>query len=235
MPEAPKTTLSLMCTLAIQGAVAGTLSAEFQRRTGLGLNTVFDPTALLLKRIASGEKADVIVAVRETLDALAMDGVVTSASVKPVVLSGLGVAVAPGARHPDISTPEAFRQALLSARSLAYSRSGASGQYVAAMLAKMGIADQVNAKATVVPGGFTAEALFDGRADLAVQQMSELKAVEHAEIVGPFPLGVQSTTQFAAAIFTASRQPQAAQTLIDFLASPAAAPAYRAFGLEVAR
>lgn len=234
MPETQKTTVSLMCTLAIQGAVAGTLAAEFQRSTGIGLNAVYDPTALLLGRLKAGQKADVIVAVRDTIDTLAKDGVVTSASRKAVVLSGLGVAVAPGSKHPDISTPEAFKQALLAARSLAYSKSGASGQYVAAMLTKMGIADQVNAKATVVPGGFTAETLFDGRADLAVQQMSELKAVEHAEIVGPFPPGLQSTTQFAAAIFTDSKQTQAAQTLIDFLASPAAAPAYRAFGLEVA-
>ena len=100
--------------------------------------------------------------------------------------------------HPDIATEAALRTTLLAARSVAYSRLGASGVYFAQLIVRMGIAAEINAKATIVEQGFTAERLVSGEADLAVQQISELKQVEGIEVVGPVPHDLQTPAVFSA-------------------------------------
>ena len=112
--------------------------------------------------------------------------------------SYIGLAVKADSRHPDISTEAALRATLISARSVAYSRLGASGIFFAQLVEKMGIATEINARATVVPIGFTAERLVTGEADVAIQQLSELKQVTGIEIVGPLPLHLQIPAVFSA-------------------------------------
>lgn len=109
------------------------------------------------------------------------------AAPRPVARTGVGMAVPPGAPAPDISTVDAFISAVTAARSVAYSRSGPSGLYFAGLLERLGIAGQVKAKATIIDARPTALALLDGRADLAIQQLSELVLVPEARIVGPLP------------------------------------------------
>ena len=137
-----------------------------------------------------------------------------------------------GALHPDISTSDGLRAALLGARSVAYSRLGASGIFFAQLIERIGIASEVNAKACIIPQGFTAERLVAGDADLAVQQISELKQVAGSEVVGPIPPELQTPAVFSAGRMAASVRPEQSDRLLKFLASPEAAPALRESGLE---
>jgi molybdate transport system substrate-binding protein len=146
--------------------------------------------------------------------------------------SYVGIAVKAGAPHPDISTPDALRATLLGARSVAYSRLGASGIFFAQLIGRMGIASEVNARACIIPQGFTAERLLPGEADLAVQQISELKQVAGVEIIGPIPHVMQNPAVFSAGRLAASAKPAQADRLLRFLASAEAAPALRESGLE---
>jgi molybdate transport system substrate-binding protein len=151
---------------------------------------------------------------------------------RPVARTGVGVAVPPDAPVPDISTVDAFVSAVTSARSVAYSRSGPSGIYFAGLLERLGIAEQVTARATVVDSGPTAAALLDGRADLAIHQLSELILVPEATIAGALPEAIQEYTYFSTALGTLSGAAGAAE-LRDFLHGPEALAAYAANGLEV--
>jgi len=146
----------------------------------------------------------------------------------------LGVAVKRGAARPDISTPEAFRRTLLGARSVAYSRYGASGLYFAKLIQDLGIADQIVPRATIIQSGFTAERLISGEADVAVQQLSELMVVDGADIVGPFPAEYQVETSFTAALFRDCANFQAAEAFLQQLRTPEAERAYFAAGLTPA-
>ena len=150
----------------------------------------------------------------------------------PVARTGVGVAVAPDAPAPDISTAAAFIEAVTAARSVAYSRSGPSGLYFAGLLERLGIAEQVKANATVIDAGPTAVALLDGRADLAIHQMSELLLVPEVKIVGPLPESVQEYTHFSTALSSDPARAAAAAALRTFLHSPEALAAYAANGLE---
>jgi molybdate transport system substrate-binding protein len=145
--------------------------------------------------------------------------------------SYIGIAVRAGADHPDISTEPALRATLLGAR-VAYSRIGASGIFFAQLIERMGIASEVNAKARIVPSGFTAERLVSGEADLAVQQISELKQVAGVEVIGPIPHQMQSPAVFSAGRLAASKRVVQADELLNYLASPEVAPVLRASGLE---
>ena len=121
------------------------------------------------------------------------------------------------------------------ARSVCYSRGGQSGVHFAPMLQRIGIADAVNAKATIIPAGFTAEKLVTGEADIAIQQLSELSVVPGIEIVGPLPDAVQKVTTFAAAVMTGSAHHDVARRFVESLVTDTAFAAYEATMLDPAR
>jgi molybdate transport system substrate-binding protein len=139
-----------------------------------------------------------------------------------------------GAVHPEISTVGAFTNALLAARSVAYSKAGASGIYFDKLIERLGIADAIRTKATVIPAGFTAEKLLTGEADLAVQQVSELMVVPGVEIVGKFPEELQQVSSFSAAVMRGAANETAAARFVAGLVSKEAAAAYRATGIDPA-
>ena len=221
----------LLSTLALMGAVRS-LAGRYQAEKGTRIDADFAPTIGLLDRLRGGEAADVVILTREGLDELASEGTVVADSRVDLARSYVGIAVKAGADHPDIATEPALRATLLGARSVAYSRIGASGIFFAQLIERMGIVSEINAKARIVPSGFTAERLVTGDADLAVQQISELKQVAGVEIVGPIPLHMQSPAMFSAGRLAASRRAVQADELLKYLASPEAAPVLRASGLE---
>jgi len=226
------TDVKLFSTLAVRKPLDDVLFSAFTADTGFTVAPTFDPTVQLLRRIDAGETFDVMIGVTSSFDTLAARGIVALQSRTAIARTGIGLAVAPGSVHPDISTDERFREALLSARSVAYSRTGASGIYFAQLIQDLGIADAINAKATIIEKGFIADAVVDGRADIAIQQMSELLFVEDAEIVGPFPEDVQHYTEFSAALSTAGTSNAAAVRFIEALGSAESAPAYMASNLD---
>src|SRR5438132_2849266 len=224
--------LRVLSTLALKGTVSG-LAGQYAAAGGARIDADFAPTLALLERLRAGEAADVVILTREGVDEVARDGRVVAESCVDLARSWVGVAVKAGAAHPDIGTEAALRAALLGARSVAYSRLGASGILFAKLIERrLGIAADINAKAQVIQQGFTAEKLVTGEADLAVQQISELKQVGGIEVVGPIPYELQTPAVFSAGRMAATNKPAEADRLLRFLASPEVAPALRESGLE---
>ncbi len=226
-------TLRIVSTLAVMGAMPR-IEAAYQAAAGVTLETDFSPTVALLERLRGGAEADIAILTASGIDEMIAEGLIRPGTRADVALSFVGIAVKAGAPKPDIAGVETLRATLLAARSVAYSRIGASGIYFASLIERLGIADAVNAKATIVATGFTAELAANGTVELAVQQISELMVVPGIEVVGPLPPEVQSVGVFSAGLLTASPQPEAAGALLRYLASPAVAPLLRAAGLQPA-
>jgi molybdate transport system substrate-binding protein len=220
----------VLSTLALKGAI-GDLAARFEAGGGARIDADFAPTLALLERMRGGEGADVVILTKEALDDLAAKGIVAADSCADLARSFVGIAVKAGAAHPDIATPEALRATLLDGR-VAYSRIGASGIFFVQLIERLGVANEINARATIIPSGFTAERLITGEADLAVQQISELKLVPGVEIVGPIPRELQIPAVFSAGRLAASNNVVQSDRLLKYLASPEAVPALRESGLE---
>jgi ABC-type molybdate transport system substrate-binding protein len=226
--------LTLYCAVALRGAVEDTLLPAFTRDTGIAVEARVAPTSALVREIDAGARPDVVLGITAALENLAAAGILDARTLTPLAKAGIGAAVPPGAPVPDISTVAALTAALTAARSVAYSRNGPSGIYLATLLQQLGIAGHVTAHATIIDTGFTALALLDGRADLAIQQLSELLSVPEAAIAGPLPAPVQHYTAFSAA--TAPHAPHHdARTLLAYLAGKPAKAAYAAAGLEPAQ
>jgi molybdate transport system substrate-binding protein len=220
----------VLSTLALKGAV-GSLAGRYEAAGGARIDADFAPTLGLLERLRGGEGADVVILTKEALDDLAAKGSVVAQTCVDLARSYVGIAVKAGADHPDIATEAALRATLLGGR-VAYSRIGASGILFAQLIERMGIASEVNARARIIPSGFTAERLVSGDADLAVQQISELKQVPGVEVVGPIPHELQTPAVFSAGRLASSPQPVQSDALLRYLASPEVAPVLRDSGLE---
>ena len=166
--------------------------------------------------------------VGSALNKLAEEGKIIPDSRVDLARSAIGIAIRSGATKPDISTVESLRTMLLNAKSIAYSDS-ASGVYVSTELfQRLGIADQVTAKSRMIPAEPVGSIVARGEAEIGFQQISELKPIPGIELVGPLPDELQKITIFSAGIVTGSKQPDAAKSLITFLASPAATKAITA-------
>ncbi len=221
----------MLSTLGLMGAMRS-LASAFEAETGIHIDADFAPTLALLKRLRAGEAADLVILTREGLDEMIGEGRVLADGAADLARSYVGIAVLAGQVYRDISSEAALRKTLLAARSVAYSRLGASGVYFAELIVRMGIAAEINARATVVEQGFTAERLVTGEADLAVQQLSELKQVGGIEVVGPIPHELQTPAVFSAGCIAGAKHADAAERLLRYLASPEVAPALRQSGLE---
>nr|WP_314072508.1 substrate-binding domain-containing protein [uncultured Roseococcus sp.] len=227
-------TLRILSGLAVRGAFEGGIIADYEARTGNRIDVAWVPTTLIMSQVAEGEQADVLVLIRDAMDKLVAQGKVDPATRVEVAHSRLGVAVPRGAAHPPVGTVEEFRAALLGARSVAYSRAGASGIHFESIIERLGIADEVRRRATVIPAGFTAEKLVTGEADLAVQQVSELLVVDGIEVVGRYPEELQQVSSFSAAVMTSSTQRAAAEAFLAGLHGEIAKAAYLASGVDPA-
>jgi len=166
MPE-----LAIYSTIGVRSA-AEELFRKFEKEQACRLTVTWGTAPMLVARIGSGESADVLVLSRAGIDTLAKQGKIAPGSDFTLAGSGVAIAVKAGAAKPDISTPQALKEALLKARSIAYSEpsaGGASGVYFAKLLERMGIAEQMKAKTKYPPaGGFSGELLLSGEAELAV-------------------------------------------------------------------
>lgn len=213
------------------------LAPGFEKAQGIHLKSVWGPSmgttpGAIPVRLAKGEPGDVVIMARTELDSLAKKGLVVEGSQVDLVRSRIGMAVKAGAPVPDISTVDAFRTALLNARSIAYSDS-ASGVYIAAeMYKKLGVETQLAAKSRQIPADPVGTVVARGDAEVGFQQMSELKPIAGITIVGPIPDEVQKITVFAAGIVTSSGQKEAARALISYLSSKPACPIIQDSALE---
>src|SRR5262249_30565532 len=155
----------------------------------------------------------------EAIAGLVEHGTLSPGSRRDLARSSIGIAVRAGAPKPDISTPEAFKHALLLAKSIAFSRSGASGIHFANLISQLGIATEVAGKARIFDG-VVGSLAAKGEVEIAVQQMSELKLADGIDIVGPLPEALQKVTVFSGGVFAASTRPAAAGLFIEALRTP---------------
>jgi molybdate transport system substrate-binding protein len=221
--------IRVMCTLGLRGLIEEITPALDGR--GLYFEPSYGATNVLLPKITSGETADVAILTDAAVEGLIEHGTLASGSRRDLARSSIGIAVKAGAPQPDISTPAAFKQALLAAKSIAFSRSGASGIHFANLINQIGIGDEVARKARIFDGvvGLLAAR---GEVEIAVQQVSELMLAGGIDIVGVIPEPLQKVTVFSAGVFAASARPAAAGLFIDALRAPQVAAVMRKQGLE---
>jgi molybdate transport system substrate-binding protein len=216
------------------------LAPAFERATGHRLVTTRGPSMgdspeAIPTRLKRGETADIVILDGGAADELAKQGLVRTNSKVEFARSQIGMVVRAGAARPDIGSVEAFRNALLAAKSIAYSDSG-SGIYLSTTLfAKIGVADQVARKSQKVRGPPSGEpvaaVVARGEAEIGFQQVSELLHVPGVTFVGAIPDELQPGFSFAGAITTDAHQTEAGTALMRFLASPEAKAAILKFGL----
>ncbi len=216
------------------------LAPEYERTTHNKLLTEFGPSMgtthnAIPVRLQRGETIDVVIMAAPALAGLIQQGKVRPGSRLDLVQSKIGMAVKAGAPHPDIRTLDAFKRTLLDAKSIGYSDS-ASGVYLATELfPKLGVWEQIKQKSRKIEADPVGGAVARGEIEIGFQQISELRPVKGIDIVGALPAGAQRVTVFSAGVPVTAKHPDAAQTLIRWLASPAAYPAIEKSGLEPAR
>ena len=196
----------------------------------LGVEAELEPTAVLAPRIAAGEGGDVALLTEAALAELGAHW--HPGSARPLARSRVGIAVRAGAPRPEIGTEAALVRSLLAAESVVVSRAGASGQFMTGLFERLGIAAAMRSRLIVIESGYTAVPVAEGRAVLAVQQVSELLMVPGVAVVGALPVSCGGESVFGGAVFAASARGAEAAALLERIA--AAHPVLRASGLAPA-
>ena len=223
--------MKLLSTLGVIGVLKVVLH-DWEAANGEKVEASYDPTALMLERIARGERADAAILTSAGIDTLIAQGVLAAGSRVDLARSLVGLAVKSGAPKPDLSTVEATRRSLLAARSIVYSRKGQSGIFFAGLIERLGIAKENNSRAIIVESGTTAGLAAEGRAELAVQQLSELMLVSGVDIAGALPTELQDDLVFSGGVFAGAAKAAQAASLIAAMADRRRAAVYSAKGLE---
>lgn len=214
------------------------LVPNYERQTGNHVTVDNGTTGQLKGRIDGGEAFDIVVITPAVIDQMTASGKVAAGSKINLASVGIGVAVKEGAQKPDISTVEKFKEALLKAKSVAYidpASGGSSGIYVDKLVEKLGIADQIRPKAKLKKGGYVAELIASGEAELGIHQISEIVPVKGVTLVGPLPKEIQNTTTYAAGLSASTKEKDAAKELIEYLSGADAAAVLKSKGMDPAK
>jgi molybdate transport system substrate-binding protein len=204
----------------------------YGQTSGIKVEIEFRLTSVLKKEIEDGAAFDIALLPRPELDALVEAGKIAAGTAADVTRSIVGLCVRAGAPKPDISTVEAFKRALMAARSIAYS-DGPSGAYIADLMARLGIADAMKPK-TRLTGAPVAELVARGEAEIGMQQIVAILPVKGVDLVGPLPSELQNVIIYAAGRAANAQNIASAQNFINFLRSYEVARVIRAKGLEQA-
>ena len=229
--------IKVMSTGAVEPMVK-LFAPVFERETGHKANLNFGTAGGLRERLGKGEAADLIILPAAAMEAMDKAGKLVPGTRTDLGRTVTGIAVKDGAPAPDMSTPEAFKQALIKAKGVSFSdpaAGGSSGTYFAGLLQKMGIADEVNRKAVLGKRGYeVAQAVVDGRAEIGTTFISELLTVPGVRIIGPLPGELYFANTYTAGIPVESRQQDAAKALLRVLTNPQTRDKWVAAGLEPA-
>jgi len=213
-------------------AVLQDLIPQCERAVGRKLDVEFATSASIKRRIEANESFDVAVLASDVIDGLIKSGQLTRNRVD-IGSSGVGVGIRAGAVRPDIRTPEAMKETLLNAKAVTYAEEGASRPAIDRMVQDLGIADRLKSKTKLTKAtDQSMELLFAGQSDLVITLISEILPVKGAQLAGPLPAKFQSYITFSTAISSRSKNVDAAQALVKFIAGPSVAPAFKAKGIE---
>jgi len=217
--------VKVLATIAVQGAFAE-IEPLLPAQSGVPVNVEFATTAALVERLMNGERADLAILTKEAVQQLQAERLVRSST--DLVLSVIGIAVGDDAPLPAMKTTEDFVAFMRATPSIAYTARGVSGVHMARLLERLGLADVVRPKATIVDG-FAAAPLREGKVAAAVQQISELKFAGAQNIV-PLPDELQVATTFTVAVLTRATRADSAAQVLRALTSREAAAAYERSG-----
>jgi molybdate transport system substrate-binding protein len=216
-------------------AVVLELVPQFEKETGHKAIVDNDTAGGVTRRIEGGEAADLVVNTPGGLNTLAEKGKVVRDSRATVSRVGVGVVVKEGAPVPDVSSVDAFKRALVAAKTVAYidpESGGSSGIYLTGLFDKLGIAAEIKPKAKLKRGGYVADLIASGEAELGLHQISEILPVKGVKLAGPLPAEIQNYTTYAAAVSADAEQPDAARAMIKLLTGPSADSVLKARGME---
>jgi molybdate transport system substrate-binding protein len=216
------------------------LAPAFEAASGNKLKIEYAIAGDIEKKVAAGDEIDVAILTKSRVDKLVQEAKIVGGSAQTLARAQIGLAAKKGAAKPDISSVEAFKKAVLDAKSVAYADpSGAtSGQYLAQAFEKLGISAELKPKTRLVSAGagqgpLVGETVAHGEAEIGIQPITELMEVQGIDVVGPLPAELQSPDLvYVAGAPHLSGQPIAAKALIDYLADPKAAAVYKAKGLQ---
>jgi molybdate transport system substrate-binding protein len=209
------------------------LAPQFEKASEHKLVITFGAAAELKTSIEKGAAIDLAILTTATTDDLVKEGKLVAAGRTDIARAGAGLAARKGAPKPDISTTEAFKHALLDAKSIAYVEAGATAPYIKSLFERLGIAEAIKPKLKPQPtSNPAAKAVANGEAELGITQISEILPYAGAELVGPLPAEIQLYTVYPAAVAADTKEPDAAKALIKFLTAPAAVTVLKAKGLS---
>jgi len=219
-------------------AALSQLLPDFQKSSGNTATIEYGPAGAIAGRIQKDEAADVVIVSISQLQKLESNGKVLQGSLVNIAGSPLGIAVRKGAPKPDISNVEAFKRALLSARSIGYrdpATGSTSGTYAASLLERLGMAENLKPKLRLDrTEGDVPENVFlavaKGEIEMQIGQISEIVIAPGVDLAGPLPSEIQNTTVMAPGIIATSKAPDLAKALIGFISSPSAAAVLKARG-----
>jgi molybdate transport system substrate-binding protein len=224
--------IAVLCSSGLK-AVLEALVPKFERETSHHVVVKYGLAAVLKQRIEEGDAFDVAFVTPTAIDDLIAHRQISVDSRTTIARSGLALEIRAGAPKPDLSTVEAFKRALLGARSIAYAKEGASGVAFAGIIQKLGIADDLKARSRLTATGEeVSAAVVGGDAEFGVLPLSEILPVKGAEVGGPFPAEVQSYIVMVGGVNATSRRAAASRELIKYLTGPAALPVIKAKGME---
>jgi len=226
--------IKILTTGAFKQVVVA-LVPEFEKATGHKVIVDNGTVGQLTQRVEGGEAFDVLVLSPRGIEDFIKKGKIVAGSNANLAKVGVGVMVKAGAPKPSIDSVEAFKQALLKAKSVAYidpASGGSSGIYVSGLLDKLGIADQIKPKAKLKKGGHVSDLIESGEAELGIHQMSEIVSQKGVTLVGPLPAAIQNYTTYAVGLGSGASNADAAKAFIKVLTGPSAASVLKSTGME---
>jgi molybdate transport system substrate-binding protein len=224
--------IRVLCSLGIK-SVVDELIPQFERASGHKVVIEYGLAAQFKQQIESGKDFDLTVLTPAMIDDLIKQSKVVADSRTVIARTGLGLMIRAGGRKPDVSSTDAFKRALLGAKSIAFAREGASGVAFVATVERLGMTETLKAKFKPTGGGEEVNALVvSGEADFGVLPLSEILGVKGAELGGMFPADVQTFITMAGAVNPKAKQGAAARDFLKFLTSPAVLPTIKAKGME---
>jgi molybdate transport system substrate-binding protein len=213
--------------------VMNDLGPQFERATGHKLLVKYALVAVMKRQVDAGETFDVALLLRPMIDDLVKNGKIVASTRADIARSGMGVAVRSGASKPDLRSSDAFKRAVLNAKSVTYTKEGFSGTFMPKLFERLGIAEEVKRKTALHETSTrTGEAVANGEVELGFMSISSLLQVRGLELAGPFPPELQTYVEYAGGVGVAAKEPEAAKALIKFLSSEVAVPVLKARGLE---
>jgi molybdate transport system substrate-binding protein len=209
------------------------ITPQIEQATGRKLAIQFNSSKNLRTKIQAGEPFDAAILTSDVLDDLIQQGKIAAGTRTAISRTGMGVGVRAGTPKPDIATPDALKRTLLNAKSISFNPTGASAAPTYNIFARLGIADAVKPKLVLdAEAGRPQMNVVDGKVELVISLIPEIKFFPGVDLVGPMPADLQSYVNFAGGIASNARDAEAAKKLIQFISGPAAASVVKAKGME---